>query len=216
MTEDAVERVIALARPRHRHEAQCRLDAISGLKKIAGPISNLVPPGKVRKQLLHLATTLTKARVEIEATPEEWHGIVFDKIKPDDLARHLLLVGQASEKLAGRLTVTRSGGPNREDAARQRIAADRAFDLLNDYGGPEPTLSNFGKYFELASLLFEIATGQKEKDLSRFCRAHLALLEKDGFPSAKARRKQKKDAKNEPPPPDHILAAARKKTDKEK
>jgi hypothetical protein len=221
-TDEDVERVMALACPDHLYEEQCRSTAIISLWEIARPISDLVPRGVVRKRLKHLATTLNSARAEIKAIPEGWLYHVFDgEIERNDFLLRLTKIEGASEKLAGRMVVERSGGAkrDRENAERQRIAADYAFDLLNDYGGPSPTQAAGGTYFALASLLFEIATGQEDKDLSRACRDHVKALERDGFPDAKMRQRMKRHEKNQPPPPDHILrhhSAAKKKTDREK
>lgn len=195
---------MALACPHHSYEEQCRRDAIASLIKIEAPVTGLVPLGAVQKQLRHLTATLTTARAEIEAIPEEWRSSVFGKIEPDDLARDLLMVRQASKELAEELKpqVRYSGGVkhSRENAARKRIAADCAFDLLNKWFGPEPTLTEGDVYFRLASLLFEIATGQKGKDLSRACLNHFAALEADDFYDAKKRQEIRRQAKYDKPP----------------
>jgi hypothetical protein len=51
--------------------------------------------------------------------------------------------------------------------------AHMAFSLIRDCGGREPTLAQgrrSGSYFYLANLLFEVATGRADVDLTRACR----------------------------------------------
>jgi hypothetical protein len=71
--------------------------------------------------------------------------------------------------------VARSGGPQDPDQHLKILAADYAFDLLNDYV-EAPTQSNDGKYFNLASLLFEAATDRADVSIARQCKAHIERL----------------------------------------
>jgi len=52
----------------------------------------------------------------------------------------------------------------------------------------------------LANLLFEIATGQSEMDLSRTCTSFFEELERDGFYNTEQRRQLRRAAKLSPPP----------------
>jgi hypothetical protein len=69
---------------------------------------------------------------------------------------------------AVRRKVPRSGGrPN----YRKQAAAEYALTLLLQFGRKRPTLTGGGPFFDLASVLYEAATGKPDIDLSRQCRA---------------------------------------------
>jgi hypothetical protein len=68
---------------------------------------------------------------------------------------------------AAQLKVPRSGG--RSDY-RKRTAAESAWILLA-LARKRPTLTPGGPFFELASLLYEAATGESGADLDKYCRA---------------------------------------------
>jgi hypothetical protein len=207
MREEAIARVMQLVKPTSRRK-DCVRQVIYSIELIARPISDLVPRGVVKKQLHQLATALNNARVAIKNIPKEWDDYIYQETAPDVFVRHLLQIEHASKQLAERMNVKRSGGAARarEEAKRARIAAERAFDLLNDWGGQSPTLTKSGPYLRLASLLFELATGQQEKNMNRACTNYFEELRKDGFPNAVELRRMRKGWKQEPPPPDHVLA----------
>jgi hypothetical protein len=194
-----------------RRLKECTRQVSYSINLIAQPMPDLVPIGVVKKQLRHLATALFKARAAIKSIPDELNDIIYEETTRDVFIRHLSQVEHASQQLADKLNVKRSGGAAsaREEAKRARIAAKCAFDLLNDWGGQEPTLTASGPYFRLASLLFELATGQQEKDMSRACADYMEELRDDGFPNAEELRRMRKAWKQEPPPPDYILAGSR-------
>ena len=63
---------------------------------------------------------------------------------------------------------------------QKQIAAEQAFDLLNDRGGRTPTLTKDGQYLELAGLLFEIATERESAgEMGRACARVISNLRKD-------------------------------------
>ena len=80
-----------------------------------------------------------------------------------------------------------------QDPARhiKALAAEYAFDLLNDHMRPAPQ-STSGEYFILASILFEAATGRENLSAARQCREHVEQMRKEiGRPEAfRVRRKR--------------------------
>jgi hypothetical protein len=71
------------------------------------------------------------------------------------------------EQQSQQLKVPRSGG--RTDY-RKQTAAEFALVLLAHYGRKHPTLTTGGPFLELASILYEAATGKRNVDLDRQCR----------------------------------------------
>jgi hypothetical protein len=77
------------------------------------------------------------------------------------------IAAKRANQQSRRIRVTRAGGqPN----YLKKNAAFYAHLLLTQYGKTPPTLTTGGPFFELASLLYEAATGQIDVDLSNHCR----------------------------------------------
>lgn len=70
------------------------------------------------------------------------------------------------EQQSQQLKVPRSGG--RPDY-RKQTAAEFAL-VIAHYGRKHPTLTTGGPFLELASILYEAATGKRNVDLDRQCR----------------------------------------------
>ena len=193
----AIERVLKMVHPGKRQE-DCRRDIIDSIRVIAKLKPDVAPPGATKKQLLEVASTLKKARYAINKLPPVWH----QRLNPDGLLSELGRVHQTSAELADKMNVRRSGGdPSKRTAAAQKlIAAERAFDILNDWGRSTPSLTKNGDYYQLASVLFEIATGRRSGNMERACARFFENLRKDGFSDAAEMRRIRREGKSSSAP----------------
>jgi len=198
-TETVVERVMEVVRAAGQEidwrESDCRRDVIDSLRMIAKHTVDVVPAGAVRDQLREVAKALKLARLALTRLPP---GRLFRKESAlQEFLRRLDEVRLASEELADKMIVKRSGGDpsKRGDAARKRIAAGRAFQLLDDWGRRPPTLTKGGEYVALAGLLFESATGREPGDMERVCTNHFKKMRENGFPNAEELRRIRKEGK---------------------
>jgi hypothetical protein len=189
----AIERVLKIVRPGKRQE-DCRRDIIDSIRMITKLKPDVAPPGAMRKQLREIASTLKKVRHAINKLSSVWR----QRLNLDDFLIELTRVHQTSDDLADKMNVRRSGGdPSKRTAAAQKlIAAERAFDILNDWGHRQPSLTKNGDYYQLTSVLFEIATGRRSGDVERACTTVLENLQKDGFPDAAERRRLRREGKS--------------------
>lgn len=192
-TNGDVEHVIAEVRPQRMHKAQCRTHVIRSLQGIRD--YDFVPNGSVKKKLERTAKAVKKARIALANLPIGQSLRLFTNGKAmEDFLLELRRVGKESEALADETRVDRSGG-DVASRVRRRMAAEDAFDMLNDWGGRVPTLSKRGDYVRLAGLLFERATGRAPGDMERACREFIQALVADGFPNAKERQRLKRSGK---------------------
>jgi hypothetical protein len=215
LKEEAIQRVMELVSPARQRE-ECARQVRFAVGLIALPMPDLLSAGKIKQHLQKLSVALFEARAAITGSPEGLNYSIFGEMSRDVFVHQLSQTEYASGRSAEQLNVKRSGGvPSaRTDAKRARIAASCAFDLLNDWGGLVPTLTKSGHYFQLASLLFELATGRQEKDVSRSCADYIKRLRNDGFPSARELTRKRNALKHAPPPPAHILKASKKRNSK--
>jgi hypothetical protein len=191
---DAVKGVLELVRPKKDATDQCQRDVIDAIRMI----ENLPPflsPGVVKKQLSKVVTELKAARTAISKLPLGWRRPLL----VDDFLSKLAHVIQKSDDMANYISVTkRSGGSQRTRtvAFKKQIAAEQAFDLLNDWGRRRPTLTKGGDYHQLTGMLIEVAIGRNfVGDVERACARVIHNLRKEGFPGAMERRRQPRQGK---------------------
>ena len=114
-----------------------------------------VPPGTVKRRLAKIVAKLQAACEAIDELPRGWRLAVPSK--------ELACICGDIEALHDRFLMNPSGGSRRKHRAaiQTKIAAEQAFDLLNDYGHRMPTSTRGGKYSQITALLIEIATGRQ-------------------------------------------------------
>jgi hypothetical protein len=174
---ETIDPKIALS-PKRR--AACRYD----VERCIGWVKTVVDYVPTKKGLVKpfsdLVTAARGMRAAADRLPRPlFIGLVFgskvgdvgEPIAFDAFLRHLDRI----EKAAGafvRGVVVRKSGKRPPDVWRKDMAAQMADGLLNDYGAGA-TASNDGPYFNLASILFEGATGRPDVSIDRQCRAWL-------------------------------------------
>jgi len=142
-----------------------------------------------RDLLKRAAEALEKALRALDQLPP---GYVCAHRSPIGITREAVAsAAKRARELEDSVIVGPSGGPQDRDHHVKVLAADYAFDLLNDHMRPA-TQSTDGDYFHLASILFEAATGREEVSIIRQCREHVARMREElGDPDAfQARRKR--------------------------
>jgi hypothetical protein len=156
LSEQDAARIIKLVRPKPEQHDDCLREAAISLEWIKRKTATLQSSGERKAALREVARHIAAAIESIETLPittqRELHLETFQHSLDRTLA------------LARKIAVTRSGGGlgHRIDAAKKRAAADCAIDIIREYGtrGP-PTLYRYSPHFELAALLFELATGKR-------------------------------------------------------
>jgi hypothetical protein len=63
--------------------------------------------------------------------------------------------------------------PARPKPLSKMAAASFACSLMENYSSFPPTLTKGGRYFRVASLMYEAATGEQNADLTRYCSGRL-------------------------------------------
>jgi hypothetical protein len=194
-SEENIHRIVELANPNPDYRQQCRNSVIGALWSIKN--FNVTLPAAAKKRLERVADKLRKARIAVDQLPYVTRRSlnITDEFR-SDLGR----IEQESESQARRMRPRSSGGLI-VDGMRMLFAAERAFDLLNDYGGGPPRLTRGGRYFNLTDLLFRVATGrriarsddERGSDAERACIEFFKRLEQDGFPNAEQRRRMQRD-----------------------
>jgi hypothetical protein len=167
LSKENAARVIKLVCPKPDQHDDCLREAEINVQWIKRKTAITQSAGE-RKEALHkvaknIAAVITSLNNLPIATLHELHPEAFQRSLDQTLA------------LAEKITVKRSGGKKRGsgsriDAAKKRAAADCAFDILWAWSSRgRPTLYRGGPYFELAALLFELATGKRDGDVERAC-----------------------------------------------
>jgi hypothetical protein len=167
-----------LGRPSAAERSQFKREAIAAVRYVrAAKAVHYTAADK--KKLRRAACTINKVGAQLAALhlPE---------------AAALKELSKSVTAQADKLSIKRSGGGKAARAAyaQKYVAAQCAFDLINDYGlndptsrGPPPRLTIGGAYFTLASKLYELATG-RSADLDRACVAYVqALRAAEDYPS---------------------------------
>lgn len=184
--ETGVDQIVALINPTggppfRRSVADCRRAVERAVSMIRDPLVAETAASE-RKRLTRAEAKLRAARAAVGDNP------ALAAVLEGAVAKHR----DAIEKLPKE----RSGGPGgRLAAAQKMVAAEKAFDLLLEHGGREPTLTKGGDYFELANLLHRVATGKRSAELSRPCMKYFADLRADGFANAAKLRRMRRAAR---------------------
>jgi hypothetical protein len=191
---DGVVQILQLVKPDKGDIGRCRRDAMDALRMI-GSLPPFVSTGVVKKQLSKVAAELKAVRMAINKLPLAWQN----GLNVANLLSELACVSQRAEETANCLLVNkRSGGDRskRTAALQKQIAAEQAFDLLNDWGRRTPSLTKNGEYHQLTGMLIEIAIGRKfVGDVERACARVIHNLQKEGFPAAMERQRQPRQGK---------------------
>lgn len=185
-----VDRIVTLLSPGgppfRSSVAACRQAVEYAVQMVHRPLM-AASASEERKRLTKVEAKLKAARAAVGDDDNELTAV---------LDRALAKYRDAIEKLS----VERSGGAGGRLAAEQKkVAAEKAFDLLLEHGGGEPTLSKDGRYIRLTNLLHKVATG-KSTDMSRACARYFADLRADGFPDAAQLRRMRRAGRISNPP----------------
>ena len=191
MRETPFEQALALISPPEDRLQECGRRLGEYIKDITHPEPQ-VSQKKLRAQLAHASKSFWAALKAASQLPRSRQGSLLPppqrdasvslvslvsgdnidrKLAAADLRLFLAQLEHAARSTglqAAQLKVPRSGG--RTDY-RKRAAAISAWVLLILYGRKRPTLTPRRSFFELASLLYEAATGESGAELDKYCRA---------------------------------------------
>jgi hypothetical protein len=186
-TSEIVTRCLELIRPVPEKERACRADIVASIDwlKLMRASPTEVRWGALsaeHRQLLKLVNALrtaTKILKEIDCWAvlfkKFWHppepdfprAPVVDRIEYDQFCDTLESIRAQAKKTADNLQIHR-GGPVLD--LIKLNAAGNSFHLLKDFGAVPPTQTIGGHFYELASTLYEAATGKVGLDLSHSCK----------------------------------------------
>jgi hypothetical protein len=140
------------------------VDYVPTKKGLVDPFSNFVTAAKN----LRAAADRLPLRPFIGLVFGSRVGDIGEPIAFNAFLRHLDRIEKAAEAFV-RGVVIRKSGKRPPDAWRKEMAAQTADGLLDAFG-VAATASNDGPYFNLASILFEGATGRAHVSIDRQCR----------------------------------------------
>jgi hypothetical protein len=156
-------------RPPASHEDM--IDA--AVDRINRPLPPL--PHRLKETLTDVANAAGEMKQALrqvqEKLPPIWHAHVCPDPKLEALMAHLEEIRRRSEQAGKRLRVKPHSGNKQGEALRRRRAADGAFELYGLRIGRNEVV--FSEYLKLATLLFELATGQPKAKMREACKRHL-------------------------------------------
>jgi hypothetical protein len=177
-----IERLIDLVRPAAAEKEHCRRFLRDSVELIANEPRRGVAASVVRKRLSALADKLKRNFAEVDDLPQHVTDRVFGDRRQCLAFLQELEFGRAA--CARGATEPQDGGHRqaRREYSRQLIAAAKAFAAILKWGNREPLLTKGGDYFALASLMFEFATGKRDKSVDRTCGQYIKELRQYGWP----------------------------------
>jgi hypothetical protein len=175
----------ALKPPIPRQECETKIDQVIGRREEQFCLQTGIAPPGLNRTLASLASAPGTARLIRDAYFELWNGL-----KQVALARDKLI--SAGEPVALSFSACRLKDDvkraldaakqvkvrrARSDAFPKKLCAIYALDLMLELS-PErrPSAAGDGPYLRTASLLWELLTGETEKDLGKQCRDHIKNL----------------------------------------
>jgi hypothetical protein len=166
----AIQRVLDVIGPLVSARMECLHFAVDAVRAIANKTPR-EPSGKMKSQLKATAAAFRKARSALASLPDRLRYCVLVTLDaPERFVGDLDQLIERCGDQAGKIVVEGGGGGEDErlDARRKEAAAISAFELLAQYGDGFPEGDRF---YRLASLLFEAATGRAEVDCKNACLA---------------------------------------------
>jgi hypothetical protein len=191
-----VEEMIKLIRPDPGCEARCRKEIGEGITRIERAHKEKLgvdpPVAEIKAQMAQLHGALEKvgllvsqlnslartilfydgrrdypegfSREECMEYDHEWRGGALNSA---EFAREVGYLTKRTGEFANAFESPKAA-PRRSEA-RVR-ASQAAYLLIAGFASSPPTLTKRGRFFRLASMLFEAATGERQADLTRDCR----------------------------------------------
>ncbi len=192
---DLVAEIIKLIRPDPGCEARCREkigESIILIEKTDKDKEWLpeVAEGNAKAQMKELHSALERVKLLVSQLNFRARNSLFHDgprydyqelnedldrhfgVNAADFARMLALLIEGTEKWA-------RDPRSPKDAPRRRpskiVAADAAYRLIAEFASRPPTLTKRGRFFQVASMLLEAATGKQKADLTRYCRQTVSV-----------------------------------------
>jgi hypothetical protein len=159
-------------RPRPDCEAACReklLKYVTTIKNIK-EVFDKTPSTTIKTQLEKFRSALKKVSgATLQLSPIA-RRLLFNELEYESLCEELGRLIEDAEITCSLISTKTTGSMPKLQS--KMVAAAFAHDLIKSYSPRPPTLTKGGKFFRLADLLYEAATGECA-DLTRYCRARL-------------------------------------------
>jgi hypothetical protein len=182
-TSEILERALRLIGPVPKKEESCR-EAIAfqiAFMKSSHSVPRGRPSRAMKMELDTLARAVRKAARLTDALSIQSVAFIFGSLKggpgfhvSDARAGARSDICQTLKKFAALIEMKSASiyilkGAPRPDPIKMQ-AAGNAYQLLTRFGAGRPTLTVGGSFYELASVLYEAATGSADVDVERYCR----------------------------------------------
>ena len=178
---DLIKELLDLIQPSPAREGECRemLDKrIAAVRKIHGSSLDAFSPSAMKVELSQFHRALKKANDLLSRLNPVARSLIFDTLVFDDSLEntHTPEYEDFSNDLASLVAETKTsfaevrGRDGRPFRNSRLLAATSARSLIVKFSSFRPTLTKDGRFLQVASKLYEAATGEREADLTRYCR----------------------------------------------
>jgi hypothetical protein len=172
---DVIERALELIKPKPEQRAACAgdvKDRVQMLMFLHRTCRNVPSPGTLRNEFNEIADFLKNFRRGFNKFSAISRAMIFWK----DPKREEAFFKELDQRInAAQLNhdwlIVPPGGHRWNDTAA--MAAKYAEELLRQFSAKPPTKTKGGAFYQLASLLYEAATGKKNVALEQYCRVQL-------------------------------------------
>ena len=162
--KEIVDRILEILRPR-RSLGACEQHVVSSVRSL---IFRADP--KLEMQFMAVAQAAVGLEKALDRFPAHYLNLCAESFRVDlaDLRTKSVALAKAAK--------APSGAAKRYLTREREAAAYHALDLVICWHDKPPSLTKGGPYLQVASMLFESATGRHEADLERVCRKQLGKV----------------------------------------
>jgi len=172
VSPDLIKELLGLIQPSPDHKAECDEKLrkhIATIRTLKNFFDTPSPPAWLA-EMTQFHQALKKANdLMLQLSPDAREAL-FDPLVPDGTPAY----EEFSSDLGSLVRQTGAFGEVRRDGRPFRFsrhsAARYAHSLVANFSPSPPALTKGGRFFQVASKLYEAATGEGEADLTRYCR----------------------------------------------
>ena len=161
-----IDHAMAEIEPAKERKDACRQDIEKALQivDVVRMLDDAPTPGKFRERVKSLSDSLYKTRIAL--TQLSYAPAITSLIDKDRFLKDIERLILTCETTINGLQVSK--GSRVWDAVKYTSALQASI-ILNEFAPSRRSLSKDGHFFRLASIIYEIASGEQEKDLSAYC-----------------------------------------------
>jgi hypothetical protein len=171
---DLIEKLLELIRPRPDSEAACREKVRKHIATIKSmrEVVDADPSTAIKGELEKLRYALKKLSGVASQLSPVARRLMFNDLEYEFFSGELdRLIEKTDSTICPLIQANAKGA--RPKTLSKMAAASFACSLMENYSSFPPTLTKGGRYFRVASLMYEAATGEQNADLTRYCSGRL-------------------------------------------